>query len=359
MHGAEDDVRRREIETLLASLRQPPLDRSSIWPYEEGETGEFAYQRYNHPLAAEVERVLGELEGGRSLLFSCGMAAVAGIVLAFCKPGDSVAVPLGAYVSTSHLISDELSRFDLRLIEFDQTAPPPDEAALVWLEPCSNPMLSFPDLDSSIARAHERGALVAVDATMLTPVLLRPLEHGADFSVHSATKLMAGHHDLVLGIASCARDEDAERLREVRRLVGLIGSPDPAWLLLRSLKTLPLRVERTSASALELARRLSEHPAVEKVNYPGLGDEVAARYLTAFGPLLSFVVRGGAEAAGQVERSCELIENATSFGGARSTIEARSRWEGDRVPAGLLRLSAGLENVEDVWCDLERALSSL
>jgi len=350
---------KRRIETLLAQTPQPPLDRSSVWPYADSQPGPFAYQRYDHPLAAEVERVLGELEGGRALLFSCGMAAIAGIVLAFCKPGDIVAVPIGAYVSTRHLISDELSRFGLKLAEFDQTGPPPRDAALVWLEPCSNPMLSFPDLDASIAAAHERGARVAVDVTTLTPVLLRPLEHGADFSVHSATKLLGGHHDLVLGVASCARAEDAERLYQVRRLVGLIGSPDPAWLLLRSLKTLPLRVERSSAGALEIARRLEQHPAVERVHYPGLGDEIAAKYVTAFGPLLSFVVRGGAESAEKLESSLELIENATSFGGARTTIEARSRWEGERVPPGLLRLSVGLEDVEDLWHDLDRALTAL
>jgi cystathionine beta-lyase/cystathionine gamma-synthase len=354
-----DAAARLSIETRLAGLRQPTLDRATTWPYKEGELGPFAYQRYDHPLAAEAERVLGELEGGRALLFSCGMAAIAGVVLAFCKPGDAVAVPLGAYVSTSHLISDELSRFGLRLVEFDQTGPPPEDAAFVWLEPCSNPMLSFPDLDDSIARAHEHGARVAVDATMLTPVLLRPLEHGADFSVHSATKLLGGHHDLVLGVASCAHEEDVERLFQVRRLVGLIGSPDPAWLLLRSLKTLPLRVERSSATALALARRLQEHQAVESVNYPGLGDEIAARYVSAFGPLVSFVVRGGAAAAEKLERSCKLIENATSFGGARSTIESRSRWEGERVPPGLLRLSAGLEDAGDLWRDLEQALASL
>jgi len=350
---------RLSAATRLAGLRQPVLDRATTWPYSEGELGDFAYQRYDHPLATEAERVLGELEGGRALLFSCGMAAIAGVVLACCKSGDAVAVPLGAYVSTSHLISEELERFGLRLVEFDQTGPPPKEAALVWLEPCSNPMLSFPDLDDSIARAHEQGARVAVDATMLTPVLLRPLEHAADFSVHSASKLLGGHHDLVLGVASCAREDDAERLFQTRRLFGLIGSPDPAWLLMRSLKTLPLRVERGSASALELARRLREHPAVESVNYPGLGDEVAARYVHAFGPLLSFVVHGGAAAAQTLERSCRLIENSTSFGGARSTIESRSRWEGERVPPGLLRLSAGLEDAADIWRDLERALDSL
>ena len=125
-----DEVERLSLETRLAGLHQPALDRSTIWPYQAGEIGDFAYQRYDHPLASEVERVLGELEGGRALLFSCGMAAVAGIVLTFCKPGDAVAVPLGAYVSTGHLISDQLSRFDLRLVEFDQTGPPP--ARQLW-----------------------------------------------------------------------------------------------------------------------------------------------------------------------------------------------------------------------------------
>jgi cystathionine gamma-synthase len=348
-----------KLETRLAQVPQPPLDRSTIWPYEEGETGRFAYQRYDHPLAAEVERVLGELEGGPTLLFSCGMAAVTGILLSFCEPGDTVAVARGAYITTTHLIGDELSRWGLRLIEYDQTELPPDGAGLVWLEPCSNPMLTFPDLGPAIETAHAQGAQVAVDATMLTPVLLRPLEHGADFVVHSATKLLAGHHDLVLGLASCAYENDAARLREVRRLAGLIGSPDPAWLLLRSLKTLSLRVERSSATALELARRLSGHAAVERVNYPGLGDPVAARYVSAFGSLLSFELRGGAEAAAALERSCKLIVNATSFGGACTTIEARSRWEGERVSAGLVRLSAGLEDVDDLWHDLEQALESL
>ncbi len=346
------------IETRLAGLTQPPLDRSTVWPFVDGEVGRFAYQRYDHPLAAEAERVLGELEGGHALLFSCGMAAICGLALCFCKSGDAIAVPHDAYISNGHLVTDVLSRFGLTLLEFDQTAEPP-QAALVWLEPCSNPMLSFPDLDVSIAAAHAAGSRVAVDATALTPVLLRPLDHGADFSVHSATKLLGGHHDLVLGVASCAAADDAERLRDVRRLAGLIGSPDPAWLLLRSLKTLALRVDRASATALELARRLREHPAVESVNYPGLGDPVAARYVKAFGPLLSFVVRGGAAAAERLERSCELIANETSFGGARTTIESRSRWEGERIPPGLLRLSAGLEDPADVWRDLEHALSRL
>ena len=271
-------------------------------------------------------------------------------------PGDTVAVADGGYWGTVALLRDELSRWGLRVIGFDQTGPAP-AARLVWLEPCSNPFLTFPDLDTSIEEAHRAGALVVVDNTVLSPLLLAPLEHGADFVLHSATKILAGHHDALLGVVSCARIQDAARLRAFRSASGIVAAPDPAWLLLRGLKTLAVRVQRQSASALELARRLAEHPAVVRVRYPGLGDPHAARYVDTFGPLLSFDVADG-ERAAALERSLRVIENATSLGGVGSTLEARSRWEGDRVPAGLLRLSVGLEDVDDLWEDLAQALES-
>ena len=227
----------------------------------------------------------------------------------------------------------------------------------MWLEPCSNPLLSFPDLDAAIAQAHRDGARVVVDNTVLSPVLLRPLRHGADLVLHSATKILAGHHDALVGVVTCARPEDHERLAAFRAASGIVAAPDPAWLLLRGLKTLALRAPRQSDSALELARRLAGHDAVARVRYPGLGDPVAARYVSRFGPLLSFDV-AGAQRALRVERALKLIENATSLGGVASTLEARARWEGDRVPAGLLRLSVGLEDVDDLWADLSAALSA-
>jgi cystathionine gamma-synthase len=199
---------------------------------------------------------------------------------------------------------------------------------------------------------------VAVDNTVLSPLLLRPLEHGADFVMHSASKILAGHHDALLGVISSARAEDHERLNSFRGVTGIVAAPDPTWLLLRGLKTLGVRVPRQSATALELARRLQAHPAVQTVRYPGLGDSVAARYVSAFGPLLSFDV-ADADQALAVERALELIENATSLGGVASTLEARARWEGDRVPGGLLRFSAGLEDIEDLWGDLAQALDAL
>jgi cystathionine beta-lyase/cystathionine gamma-synthase len=343
---------RRESE--LARGRLPALDRATVHEYVDATPGPFYYQRVAHPVGLEAERVLGELEGGPTLLFPSGSGATTALVLALLEPGAKVAVAQGGYWGTVGLLGAELGRWGLELLEFDQTGAPP-AADLVWLEPCSNPMLTFPDLERSIGAVHAAGGRVVVDNTVLSPLLLRPLEYGADFVLHSATKILAGHHDALLGSITCARDADAARLAAFRAASGIVAAPDPAWLLLRGLKTLALRVERQSASALELARRLAAHPRVQLVRYPGLGDDVAARYVQSFGPLLSFDVADAARAA-HVERTVRLIENATSLGGVASTLEARARWEGGRVPPGLLRLSVGLEDVEDLWADLAQAL---
>jgi cystathionine gamma-synthase len=212
----------------------------------------------------------------------------------------------------------------------------------VWTEAPSNPFLTMPDLESAAAYP----APLLVDATAATPIHFRPLDHGADFVLHSATKYLAGHDDVLLGVVICKRAEDADRLREFRGRMGIVAAPDPCWLLLRGLKTLELRVREQTESARELARRLEQHPRVEHVRYPG------------FGGLMSFDVADGA-AAHTVETSLELITNATSLGGVDSVLEARTRWEGDRVPAGLLRLSVGVEPVEALWADLEQALGRL
>jgi len=346
-----------ERETLLANARLPPVERGTIHPFLDGQPGPVYYQRYGHPVGVEAERLLGELEGGPVLLFPSGMAATTSLVLAMLQPGARIAVAHGGYYGTFGMLTAELTRWGLEVVAFDQTEPPP-RADLVWLEPCANPFMTFPDLAASVAVAHEGGARVVVDNTVLSPLLLRPLEHGADFVVHSASKILGGHHDALLGVVACASDADHQRLGSFRGATGIVAAPDPAWLLLRGLKTLGVRVARQSESALELARRLQSHPAVRNVRHPGLGDPVASRYVTAFGPLLSFDVAGAEEAAA-VERALQLIENATSLGGVASTLEARARYEGNRVPPGLLRLSVGLENVEDLWADLAQALDAL
>jgi cystathionine gamma-synthase len=314
------------------------IDRSTIWPYRDGEPGDFLYQRYGHPTGAEAERQLGELDGGHALLFSSGAGATTALVLSLLSSGDTIALAEGAYFGTG-VIFRELDRWGLRVVEFDQTGPPPNGVDLVWLEAPTNPFLTMPDLEA--AAAHP--ARVVVDATAATPVHLRPLEHGADFVLHSATKYLSGHDDVLLGVVVCRREEDAERLKEFRTRSGIVAAPDPCFLLLRGLKTLELRVRRQTESATELARRLAGHPNVQTVRYAGIGG------------LLSFDV-AGAEEARRVETSLRLITNATSLGGVDSVLEARARWEGDRVPPGLLRLSVGLEPPEELWADLEQAL---
>jgi cystathionine gamma-synthase len=318
-----------------------PLDRSTLWPYEDGEPGEFYYQRDGHPSGAEAEQALGELEGGHALLFPSGAGATTTLLLTLLEPGKSIAVARDAYYGTAVLIRT-LKRWGIEMVEFDQTGPPPQSADLVWTEAPSNPLLSMPDFEAAYAHPSP----TVVDSTASTPIYLRPLEEGADFVLHSATKFLGGHHDILLGAVVCKERDDYERLREVRTGTGIVAAPDAAWLLSRSLKTLRLRMERHTVNAQEIARRLEAHPAVERVRYPG------------FGGLMSFDVAGGAEEARRVETSVKLIKNATSLGGADSVLETRARWEPDRVPENLIRLSVGLEDVAEIWADLEQALRS-
>jgi cystathionine gamma-synthase len=312
-----------------------PLDRSTIWPYEDGEPGDFYYQRYAHPTGVAAERALGELEGGEALLFPSGSGAITALVLALLEPGQTIALAEGGYYGTA-LLFEALERWGIRHVEFDQTGSPPAGVDLIWLEAPSNPYLTMPDLEAAAANP----ARVAVDSTAATPVYLRPLEDGADFAVHSATKYLGGHSDVLLGAVVCGSADDAERLRDFRGRTGIVAAPDPCWLLLRSLKTLSVRMERITATAQELAERLRGHPAVAEVRYPG------------FGGLLSFDVADPRK----VETSLRAITNATSLGGTESLLESRRRWEGERVPEGLLRLSVGLEDVDELWADLEQAL---
>jgi len=312
-----------------------PIDRSTIWPYDErGELGPFYYARDGHPTGTAAERELGRLEGGDALLYASGMAATATVVLALAEPATTIEVAAGAYFGTGKLMG-MLGRWGLRHVEFDQTREPPAEAAIVWVEQPANPLLTEPNWPAIRAR----GALTVCDATLATPVYLRALDEGADVVVHSATKFLTGHHDALLG-ATVSRGDLTERLHDWRTNLGCVASPDGAAALLRGLETLETRMRRHTETATELARRLAGHPAVETVRYPG------------YGGVISFDVADPRA----VETGTRTIVNATSLGGVRSSIESRGRWEGDRVPAGLLRLSVGLEPVDELWGDLERAL---
>jgi cystathionine beta-lyase/cystathionine gamma-synthase len=316
-----------------------PLDRSTIWPYDEhGDPGEYYYSRYGNPTVAEAERRLGALDGGTALLYPSGSGATTGLVLGLLQPGDTIALAAGCYFGTS-VTFEALERWGLRYVEYDQTGPPPDGVQLVWTEAPSNPFLTMPDLEA--AAAHP--APLVVDATVATPVYLRPLECGADFVLHSATKYLAGHDDALLGAVVCRDAAAADALRTFRTRTGIVAAADTAWLLLRGLKTLELRVRRQVQTATAIAERLAGHPKVLTVRYPGLGG------------LISFDVDGN-DAARRVETSTRLVVNATSLGGVASVMESRYRWEGDRVPPGLLRLSVGLEDADALWADLAHAL---
>jgi len=318
-----------------------PIDRSTTWPYEDGEPGAFSYSRFSSPTVAEAERRLGALDGGHALLFASGSAACTAVVLALLEPGQTVALAEGAYYGTGAML-DELARWGIRKVEFDQAGSPPDGVDLVWLEAPSNPFLTLPDFTA--AAAHP--ARVVCDATAATPLHVRPLELGCELVVHSATKYLGGHDDALAGAIVCKETTDYVRLLEYRSRTGPVADADTAWLVLRGLDTLEIRVARQSETARLIAERLRSHRAVEVVRYPG------------FGGLLSFDVPD-ADAARRVETSTQLIANMTSLGGVTSRIEARARWEGARVPPGLLRLSVGLEDPEAVWADLEQALERI
>jgi cystathionine gamma-synthase len=314
------------------------VDRSTAWPYDEhGDPGAFMYQRYGHPAGQAAEDALGALEGGEALLFSSGTAAITACVFALCRPGSTIALAEGAYFGTGVTFA-QFAPWGLKVVEFDQTGPAPPDADVVWLESPSNPLLTVPDWDA----LRDHAGTIVCDSTASTPVYLRPLDEGAKVALHSGTKYLAGHHDALIGALVTRDHELRDRLHEVRTRLGLSSAPDAAAMLLRGLDSLEVRVRRQTESATEIARRLSEHPKVVKVRYPGIGG------------LISFDVPDGSERA--VETSTRLIRNQTSLGGVRSTMESRHRWEGDRIPVGLLRLSVGLEDVGAIWADLSEAL---
>jgi len=347
----------------------PPISLSSTYhAAREGEKVDFAYAREDHETGVAFESALGALEGGYAVGFSSGMAAISN-VLALVPQGGVVVVPpvgySGMLAATKSLA--ESGRIERRVVDttdIDQLTAALDGAAMLWLETPANPTLNITDLAHASELAHAKGAIVVADSTFSTPVLTKPLDFGVDLSVHSVTKWIAGHSDVLLG-AVITRDEQAlEKLRLGRVLSGAVTGPFESWLALRGLRTMPLRVKASSAGALELANRLQGLAGVESVIYPGLPThprhEIAKMQMSGgFGAVIAITMSGGVDAARALCDRVELWTNATSVGGVESLIERRKRWslESPLVPESLVRLSVGIEDVDDLWRDLSRALN--
>ncbi|MTD14259.1 PLP-dependent transferase [Nakamurella sp. YIM 132087] len=317
-----------------------------------------------------LEEAIGALEGGRALAFSSGMGATAAALDAV-PVGAVVVAPRMCYSGTSSLLERHVAdgRLVVRFVEISDTAavvaaleaePAP---ALLWVETPTNPLVGIADLPALVAAAHRVGAAVAVDSTWNSPVLLRPLEHGADLVMHSATKYLGGHSDLLMGVLVTADDARFDDLLRRRTLGGAFPGTLECFLALRGLRTLDVRMERAQANAGELARRLDADPRVEKVLYPGLpdfpGHDIVARDHDGFGAMMSFLVAGGADAAEAVCGRVRLVSHGTSLGGVESLLERRARYAVDAAngtPENLLRFSVGIEHVEDLWSDLDQAL---
>jgi cystathionine gamma-synthase len=346
----------------------PPIVLSSI--FRHGNPLGFEYARPDTPTWGPLERALARLDGGAgAAVFASGMAAIAAVV---------EQVPVGALVvgsdssySGTRLLLRELSasgRLRARLVDITDSAAVAaalDGAALLCLEVVTNPMLGVCDIDACIAAAHAAGARVMVDSTFSTPVLVRPLEHGADVVVHSLTKYANGHSDVLLGACVVSDEHLREAIVNRRSMVGSIAGPVETWLTLRGLRTLDVRFRRQCANAAELASRLQGHPKAEQVRYPGLASHPqharAAGLLDGgFGAIVGLEVAGGAEAADAVCESTQVWQHATSLGGVESTLERRARYglDAEICPPGYLRLSVGIEDVEDLWDDLSAALGS-
>ncbi|MFJ4027239.1 trans-sulfuration enzyme family protein [Paenarthrobacter sp. NPDC089989] len=360
----------------------PPIVLSSTYfgtgPLGDGDRG---YGRYANPTWDPFEEALAKLEGAKlpGLLYGSGLAAVSS-VLSLVPAGGVVVMPSHSY-SGSLVMASELADkgfIELRTVDIADTdavkaliSPENGKPAdLLWLESPTNPMLGIADVRALTEAAHAAGAIVVTDNTFSTPLVQQPLALGSDVVLHSVTKYLAGHSDVVLGALVTSNPDLRAALLHHRIIHGGIAGPFEAWLALRGLRTLALRIERSQASAAVLAGRLSTHPRVEAIRYPGLakdpGHERAKEQMKGFGSILCIQIAGddsrsGADAADQLVRALQLWLPATSLGGVESLIERRRRHTAEplSVPENLVRLSVGIENVEDLWSDLEQALKSL
>ena len=358
----------RPERTADSAVNPPIVLTSTFLGTRETREGDRVYGRYSNPTWDPFEEALGALENAElpALVFSSGLAAVIA-AMSLIPAGGTLVMPRHSYQGSLLLAAGDArdGRINVRTVDIadtEEVITALDGAAMLWLESPTNPMLEVAELAVLANAAHRAGALVVVDNTFSTPLVTRPLDLGADVVVHSVTKYLSGHSDVVLGATVTSDPELRARLLTYRSLHGGIGGPFEVWLALRGLRTLALRVQRSMESAMELAGRLAAHPGVEAVRYPGLpqdpGHARAAAQMEGFGSIVCIEVAGGAEAADAVTEKVELWLPATSLGGVESLIERRRRQPAEpvSVPENLLRLSVGIENVEDLWRDLDQAL---
>ncbi len=352
----------RAAPTAGTPLNVPPVLASN---FELGSGRDYSRDDAT-PTWEAFEELLGGLEGGETVAFASGMGAAAAI-FDLLPVGATVALGDDCYQGVAGLAAAGASqgRWDLVRVGVEDTArwlQLAADADLLWLESPSNPLLAVADLRAICAARSKVDALIVVDSTLATPLAQRPLELGADLVMHSATKYLGGHSDLLLGAVVAASAERARQLRERRELAGATPGALEAYLAVRGMRTLALRLQRASATAAELAERLARHADVTVVRYPGRSDHpthaTARSFMAGFGAVVSFDVQGGAEHADAVCRSVRIIRHATSLGGVESTLERRAAIPGQtHLPPGLLRLSVGCEHPDDLWGDLQQALT--
>ncbi len=374
------------IETCLAQAGHyidevtggivPPVQFSTTYARDDSYEyiGGHSYSRSGSPSWQVLEQVCAVLDGGvEALCFASGMAAICA-VFETVDSGEHVVAPRIMYHGTRDWLRRISPRRGIGLSWFDATdidqlrhAVRPGETAIVWIESPVNPTWDVIDIGAAAEIAHAAGALLAVDATVASPVTTRALEHGADIVFHSATKYLNGHSDVLGGILVSARDDDRwQEIRQVRTLTGGVLGPLEAWMILRGMRTLALRFERSSHNAMRLAQHFEHDPRLERVLYPGLashpGHEIAARQMrNGFGGMLSLLLRGGAAEAKAVAARLRLFMRATSLGGVESLVEHRASIEGPHsaVPQNLLRFSVGIENCDELINDLEQSLDQV
>jgi cystathionine gamma-synthase len=342
----------------------PPIALNST--FHEG--GPVGYGRYGNETWRALEEAISVLEGGKTLLFSSGMAAISA-VFSLLPEGAVIVAANNGYQGTTTLLkklheSEKLKVRFVNLANTDECIAAIPGAQMLYLESPINPLLEVVDLPKIIAAGKAAGCGVAVDNTLATPLLQNPLALGADISIHSVTKYLSGHSDLILGSLSTKDQALYGRLEQSRRYGGAIAGPFEAWIALRGLRTFALRMQRSQENAMELATRLSKDSRISKVRYPGLATDsyhsLAKSFMKGFGAMISFDVNASVEQIDLMCNSSKLITNATSLGGVESIWERRRRWatESATVPETLIRFSVGIENVEDLWADIQQSLTA-